>query len=408
MASEGEVPPIGGTAKDGGNKEENDMNFDLAECFSSMLMSLYKDLDELYNQRDPTDSTRVIKMRCKKLHDKRKDLADKLLKMPDKIPDLLTRQWNIDAEPFYDDLASVPKWDDLEAIDKRLEDEMISSEEAMEKKSELQESLEKRDELITKFCANNMFLKGFDMDQKYAKKNFRKSRDAFVKQIKMLNVLSCLKVSLFSSVQGFMMDIGKKFNERLRSGKEMCWDDISGFLEEIQSRVSSEDMIEIERSIRRIMSMLGGIPDFRSMVDKMFGENELIRGILHALLDGGKEEVINKLSEAVGSMGAGKEDIEVNSDDEDDEDAGTEDEGGVEEDADAPDGVRQSRVGATAEEMYQVFEKLKPHLGEDGKNLYETGKKQFDEVMAKVAEGTASMGQSSELGKTKLDEAGED
>lgn len=450
MSSSGTDQSESGTA----DEVETQVKMTVSDAFYRILFGLFKQLDSLYNPR--TEAGEVSKMRCSKVNEFLRKMSNKIraeiaLKeliramekkletrklraatveqfknsagkmvaedsdvilskcitqlregnLDDSLDESLRgilsqvsersitktsiRTWHIQSEEFYMPIARAPRDEDLE---------QAKSEQSEDAVRELEGKINKRNQVIVSMCRANYFLNAIDMADKFSSKAFLRSRDRFVRQVKMLNVLASLQGTFFGEIEGVLLNISQDFTQKAERGESFTFQDLQTMIEKLTRHLRPERIMEIQKTIQKIITMLGGIHEFGDMVDKLFGNQPVLRNLIRALLQGDDKSLISRINEKAGMFGLGVEEEDDNSDDEGDEDdregvgEGRDDDGGRESEADEA-GVMHSRTCATKDDIRRAYDDLSRMVG--GKDFKEFTRTSMEALSGKPGSYDAFM-----------------
>lgn len=226
-------------------------------------------------------------------------------------------------------------------------------------------------EIISKMSADNYFLKKIDLPGIWAGEDFASSKKVLCKNVRFMNVLACL-LDLFSGeIERVLIEIGSKFTEIFEGGGTMTSDDLQKFVHHLGQNLNMDNMIKIQKVVKQVIVMLGGVDAFESMLEKVLGKNQLLTKIISALIQSEKpsskesqqssQSILSSLSSKYGSVAGvtiGEEEGEGEDTDDEDEEEG--ERGGTREEDDI--GCSRTSIHVTHKDMERTFEALKEQL----------------------------------------------
>lgn len=247
------------------------------------------------------------------------------------------------------------------------------------------------DDVFAKMCETNYFLKAIDMADKWKHPSFAPSKAVVVKNLRIMNVLACL-LDLFSGeIERVLIEIGSRFTEIFEGGGKMTSDDLQKFVHTLGQSLNMDNMIKIQKVVKKVILMLGGVDAFEEMIEKVLGRNQLLSKIIRALLQSertGKDTdssgsllstLNSKFGSAVGVHVQERDKGGDKSDDDDDEEDDEEDDGdgdGGGGAASANPGVSTAHIHVTRDDMERTFANMREEMSRF------TGPKDSDSVIS--------------------------
>lgn len=336
-----------GAGADGDDDEGPELVLSLSDNFIALLDRLLFKLGKIFSGRRPAIETVLQKLR-KKVYILSEDAPGEVVTKTRAYRKAIVEAWDTQTKVHYETFARADA-DSPEMTD-----------------------------IISKMSADNYFLKAIDLPSIWAEEGFAPSRKVLCKNLRIMNVLACL-LDLFSGeIEKVLIEIGSKFTEIFEGGGTMTSDDLQKFVHHLGQNLNMDNMIKLQKVVKKVIVMLGGVDAFESMMEKVLGKNQLLSKIIKALLMSEKpsskegqqssQSILSSLNSKYGSMaGVTVEEDEGADDDTDDDDdddeaagAGAGAGGGTEEEDDV--GCSKTSIHVTRADMQRTFETMKEEL----------------------------------------------